>query len=294
MNLNEMHDALTVRLITSEDSVPGGNGMQLYDVMVKADSCEYELDLADTWLTPSRWNTLTRQYLEGNAHDQWLDQISDRLSGPKSHGVSFMRTNSVTPRTTTKGAVTRRWGSCMIGYSFRRYPTPTLVMYSRSTYLGYIGRLDLGVAAKLAQEISRETGIPVSEISFTWYLQQATFHSLRSLPWWYTNDLGKSMLVEKGSPFKAVRDAQKHLLRFIRQDKAGMLYGDEKYATHRVFRMKWHQSTKPEGWGDRFLGEGMIADITTYPRIIHTVLDDLPLLMNYGMEMVEDDEGDEE
>ena len=277
MNLNDLHTKLALQATHSH--LRGGSGTQLYSVAGRADSCEYELDLADVWLTRSRWTMLTRQYLNQGEVESWLSQIESRLTKPTSHGVVFLRSNKVSPRVTAKGDVTRRWGSCMIGFSFRRFPSPHLVMHSRSTYLGYIGRLDLGVAAKLAELAGKRVGLSPGEIGFTWFIDQATLHTLRSLPWWYSNEAATELLRDPFCGLPSVLGARKHLKRFVGQDKAGVKYGDEPYSTYRQFRMKWHAATKEPEFYQKFLGEGSVKRVVKMTRLTHTTLDELPLEM---------------
>lgn len=277
-NLNDLHDDLGMRLLAS--GLRGGGGVQIYDNFLQASTTNYELDLYDTWLTLGRWNTLTRQYINGDSLEIWLDMIENKMKTKSSHGVAFMRTNTVKPRKIEQGPghTTRRWGSCMIGFSFRRFPTPTLTMHSRSTYIGYIGRLDLGVASKLAGMIAERLGLEKDEIAFTWYLEQATLHPIRSLPWWFATPEAHAQLRDPKVTSFAATGSRKMLKKFIEQDKAGMIYGDESYRTYRNGRQKWHQAQKGLGFSAQFYGKGQYENITGPIKVKHTTLDELPFL----------------
>ena len=238
--LSEALEGLTQRVARVNRHVtPGGGGVQAYDVLVTADSLDYNYDLAKSWVTPQRWSMLTKQYLNAGATDQWLDLIQSKMQKRRAHGVAFLRSQIVKPRVTS-GKPARQWGSCMIGWSFRVFPTPTLVMHSRSTYLGFLAPLDLGVAATLGEMAGKEVGLSPEEIGFAWHIDQITFHTFRSMPWWYSSPRRREWLHEGHS--MAAQNANRLLRRFRKMDSEGTPYSAMPYAQERRFRMKWHEA----------------------------------------------------
>ena len=80
-----------------------------------------------------------------------------------------------------------KWGGCLMGVVFRGSikDCPVLTLYSRTTYLGYMGMLDAAIAYLLAKEISN--GKPET-IAFRWYINSMQFHFFKSLPYMFTCD----------------------------------------------------------------------------------------------------------
>ena len=290
-NLADLHDQLTWEAVRS--SHIQGFKQQIYSVVGKAESCSYDLDMADVWLSPPRWNQLTRQYLSQEHVEQWVEYIGKTLRTPRTHGQSFLRTRSVIGRVNQKKKPTRRWGSCMLGYSFARLPEPTLTMHSRATLFGYIAPLDLGVAYKLAELLGNRLEIGVDEIKFTWFLEQGTISFMSSAAWWYTNEEAYAALRNPREKSNGVLAARKMVRRMQNLDREGVLYGDEPYSIRRRARMRWHQNTKPKGYGNQFLGEGQYANVRNLMKpLVHTTIDSLPFHMYQGetdAEVISDD-----
>jgi len=268
-------EGLTQRVARFDAGVtPGGGGVQAYDVLITADRLEYNYDLAKSWVTPQRWSMLTKQYLNAGATDQWLDLIQSKMQKRRAHGVAFLRSQIVKPRVTS-GKPARQWGSCMIGWSFRVFPTPTLVMHSRSTYLGFLAPLDLGVAATLGEMAGKEVGLSPEEIGFAWHLDQVTFHTFRSMPWWYT--CGKKQGWLRGGQSLAAKNARHILQRFRKLDDSFTPYSAMPYAQERRFRMKWHEA---EGIDPTpFLDEGVSKPP---PKNRSRLIKQLPFVMTHG------------
>ena len=238
MNLEKAVENLT--LTTLYDGMAGGGGIQVYDQHVHAERMgDYDLNLADYWVTDKRWAMLTRQYLDKELVEEWLELICAKMPKPRSHGVAFLRSKTVAPRASGK-RTTRQWGSCMIGWSFRRFPTPTITMHSRSTYVGYLAPLDVGVAFKLAEVVGQALGLDHREFAFNWYVEQVTFHQFRSMPWWFLKRFNTSLI---DSDLSSVKRVAKGVHRFRAMDEAGRKYANHGFVSEAMKRVKFHQAT---------------------------------------------------
>lgn len=211
----------------SELSVISGT-VQLHDVILEAGSLAYELDLKDMWVTHRRWTMLTRQYLNEEAMEVWLDQIEKHLKGKRKRGQAFMRSQEVNPHKKEKRQP-RRWGACMIGWSFRNNPKPTLTMHSRTSFVGYTGRLDIAVAHHLGRLIAERLDIAVEDISFVWMLDSAQLHQFRALSWWF-HDPNLLEVPHGGRP--GLKNAQKYYRSYNDLNEKGFRYGDHKFGSH--------------------------------------------------------------
>lgn len=241
-------------LVTSMD-------VQLHDQVVKAKSCEYDHELRHTWVTMSRWTSLVRQYIDPEALDGWLDMIEHKLQG-KKRGLSFMRTKQVALRKNGKGREWRRWGSCMLGFGYRAAPVPTLTLHSRTTYLGYVGEVDLALAHVLAREIGERVGLEPKDIRFVWFIEAAQMHRFKSMAWWFNPENAEDLeRLRKYKPTKKLKDrapglyyAAKNLEEQEKLDADGVLYLDMKFNQQVRVRRRYHTEVFGPEYGLQFEG----------------------------------------
>lgn len=254
--------AADMDMVTSVD-------IQKHNVLGMADSFEWDFDLRDLWLTKSRWTTMIRQYINPVALDYWLNSCEKKLKGRK-RGVSVMRTNEVQQRTNaTRGGgerVWRAWGSCMLAVGYRALPTPQITLHSRTSYLGYIGALDVSVAYHCARLVGERVGLVPEDIQFVWHLEAAQFHGFKSLAYLLDDpeareeflalDVGNDELRDKR--FRREQPglyvSRKWMNSFEKEDGEGKLYGDMNFGQTRRIRKRYH--TEVMGWefGEPFEG----------------------------------------
>lgn len=158
--------------------------VQIHNVIAEAKSMEWDFDLKNMWLTPSRWSMMVKQYLDPEELEAWIGQCTKKI-GVKGRGIAVLRTKVVKPRggaaTGHTNKETRRWGSCMLAISYKAKPQPQITLHSRTSYLGYIGALDLSVAWMCGQYLAREMGIKVEDMSFVWMNEAIQWHNFKSL-----------------------------------------------------------------------------------------------------------------
>lgn len=240
-------------MITSVD-------VAIHDVIGFAHSMEWDFDLKSYWLTPSRWTMMCRQYLDPEELQVWIDRCTSKI-GTKGRGIAVLRTKMVQPRggeaTGHTNKETRRWGSCMLSLSYKALPRPTIALHSRTSYLGYIGALDLTVAWMAAKYLGHEMGMKPEDFAFTWYNEAIQWHNFKSLAHLLNHPntelrsqyrrlmtTPKSKLTEtetyalENSP--AMRMSRDWLMKIRRSDAAGETYGDMTYNTYRRIRRRWH------------------------------------------------------
>lgn len=262
-DITELNNGLTKRLVYArpeELDVMNSMDFQLNQVMVQADSCAYDFALKDIWVTPNRWTSLTKQYLDPFTLEAFLDQIEHKLKGRK-RGIAFMRTNDVKPRgTKTNSKVWRRWGSCMLGIGYTSLPKPQITLHSRTTYLGYIGQLDLALVHVVAREIAARVGLTVDDISFVWHIEGAQFHSFKSLAWFFQDEKDERKLMELPHNDKLKNRApvlylsQKRMMEYQKLDDDGVLYCDMSFSQQLRIRRRWHTEVMGEEYGKPWEG----------------------------------------
>lgn len=281
-DITDLSYGLTSKLVYSRPSdIDFSNSMdfQIHNIVVEAKSCEYEFDLKDVWVTSSRWTSLVRQYIDPEALEVWLDVIERKLKG-KKRGLSFMRTNQVAKRTTSSNNKEWRvWGSCMLGFGYRALPRPQITLHSRTTYLGYIGQLDLALVHVLAREIGKRVGLEPKDISFVWHLEAAQFHSFKSLAWFFQDDDDRDKLENTSHTEKLRKRApvlwqsQKRFQEFLDMDEQGLLYCDMSFSQQLRIRRRYHTEVhgpkygKPWEGGTRLKAAGMAKVAPVLPSI---------------------------
>lgn len=274
-NVTDLHELLchrlafghsnTMDMITSVD-------VQQHNVIGIAEEFDYNWDLKDFWLTSSRWTAMVRQYINPVALDTWLNSIEAKLVGRK-RGVSVMRTNEVHQRQSpTKDGdntrVWRAWGSCMLAIGYRALPRPQITLHSRTSYLGYIGALDLSVAYVCAKLIAERVGLTTSDIQFVWHLEAAQFHGFKSMAYLMQDDARRAefMAIDVGENQRndkilrrrtpAIYISRKWMKSFENEDEQGKLYGDMNFGQTRRIRKRYHTEIRGYHYGEPFEGGG--------------------------------------
>lgn len=276
--MTELHEEMCESLVVAtEDQLDHISfvDVQKHSVLAVADSMEWDFDLKSMWLTKSRWSMMCRQYLDPEELSAWLTVCSNKI-GLGGRGTAMMRTKTVKPR---GGAATghtnresRRWGSCMLSISYKAIPTPTISLHSRTSYLGYIGALDLSVAWMTGRYLASEMGVDVSTFKFVWYNESIQWHNFKSLAFLLSNPQEEmrtfyrrllikpiSKLSEREQGYlensPALSLTRKWLRKVIKEDLEGKTYGDMNYNTYRRIRRRWHtevfgveRAKQFEGW----------------------------------------------
>ena len=336
--MTELHDQMCTALVEAtpdELDVISSVDVQIHNVVAQADSMDWDFDLKNMWLTKSRWSMMLRQYIDPDELEAWIDQVTSKI-GKKGRGIAVMRTKTVKPRggaaTGHTNKETRRWGSCMLAISYKALPQPQITLYSRTSYLGYIGALDLTVAWMIGKTLADSIGIDVKDIRFVWMNEAIQWHNFKSLAFLLNHPDEKRQKkyrrlmmkpdkklkekeLEKLENSPGLQLSRKWLSKVIKEDNEGKTYGDMTYNTYRRIRRRWHtevhgleHAKEFEGWSYYKKGpkEGEKKEFfKAYGPLPHThvsTLDMSPLKMNpealAGMEFdggkgMEDDDDDE-
>lgn len=276
--LTKLHDQLCDALILAPADkldVITSVDVQIHNVIAEAKSMEWDFDLKSMWLTPSRWSMMVNQYIDPEELEAWIGQCTGKI-GLKGRGIAVMRTKNVKPRggaaTGHSNKETRRWGSCMLSISYKALPQPQITLTSRTSYLGYIGALDLSVAWMCGRYLAKEMGVPVETFSFVWMVDAIQWHNFKSLAYLlnHADDQKQAeyqrMLMlspdelsnaEKKQIISApaLKLSRQWLQKVITEDNAGRTYGDMTYNTFRRIVRRFHtevlgyeRAQEFEGW----------------------------------------------
>lgn len=275
--LTELHDQMCSALVeATEDQldVISTVDVQIHNVIAQADSMEWDFDLKNMWLTKSRWSMMVNQYIDADELKAWVDQITSKI-GVKGRGIAMMRTKIVKPRggaaTGHTNKETRRWGACMLAISYKAIPEPQITLYSRTSYLGYIGALDLSVAWMVAKTLGEAMGMKPSDFKFVWMNEAVQWHNFKSLAFLlnhpekkrrkaYRRLLMKPLKKLTEDEIQTLKDSpaltlsRKWLAKVIKEDKDGVTYGDMTYNTYRRIRRRWHTEVHGFEFAEQFEG----------------------------------------
>lgn len=275
--MTELHDMITTSLVeaTAEEvDIVSTVDVQIHNVVAQADSMEWDFDLKNMWLTKSRWSMLVNQYIDAEELEAWINTITSKI-GRNGRGIAMMRTKIVKPRggaaTGHTNKETRRWGSCMLAISYKARPKPQITLYSRTSYLGYIGALDLTVAWMCARYLAKSMGCNVEDFQFVWMNEAVQWHNFKSMAFLLNhpdkkrrkhyrrllmtpaNELSREEILElKASP--GLKLSRKWLKKVIQEDAEGKTYGDMTYNTYRRIRRRWHTEVHGQEFAKQFEG----------------------------------------
>jgi hypothetical protein len=332
--MTELHESMIRSLVhakADELDVISNVDVQIHNVMGYAHSMDWEMDLKTYWLTKSRWSMMVRQYLDPEQLQAWIEQCTTKI-GTKGRGIAVLRTNVVKPRggaaTGHTNKETRRWGSCMLTLSYKAKPKPQITLHSRTSYLGYIGALDLSVAWMAGVYLAKEMGINVSDISFLWYNEAIQWHNFKSMAWLLCNPdpdhrrVYRSLLTQPLSKMSeddklaleqwpAMRMTREWLTKVRVEDKNEKTYGDMTYNTYRRIRRRWHtevlgyeKAQTFEGWSHYKVGpkageeKEYFKAYLPLPSVWITDLDfsaiKMPIGQKYGGDFVAGEDEDED
>lgn len=146
--------------------------------------------------------------------------------------------------------------------TYRAFPQPTVTLYSRTSYLGYIGGLDMLLGHKLvgmAADMIGE-GLAVEDFRFRWHIEVAQFHGFKSMSYLFASGQDKFMRVKEWPVGKIIRhpvDGRKYELpeladlptwklvrgwwkRLHGQDLDGKPYEEMRYGAEKRIRRRYH------------------------------------------------------
>lgn len=248
--------------------------VQQHLVVAEADSMEWDFDLKHSWLTKQRWSMLVRQYIDPQDLEVWIGRITSRI-GVKDRGVAVMRAKVVKPRggeaTGHSNKQTRIWGACMLTFSYKALPKPTITMHSRTSYIGYIGALDMTVAYIIGKYLAQELGISVKDISFVWVNEASQWHFFKSMSYLLNNPdeekakLFRRLLLDPQDTFSreeklmvaehpALLGSRKWIQKVVREDAEGRTYGALTYNTFRRVVRRFHTEVYGFEYAQQFEG----------------------------------------
>lgn len=224
----------------------------LMDVMVLSDTCEFDMNIGrDLWVTPTRWSTLVRQYVDPMRLFEFLEGVQQVTT--YNRGIVAMEFKDV-QRTVVESnarANRRKWGACMRFLTYRAFPKPTISLFSRTSYWGYVGGLDMLLAHKIAamaSDMLTADGLTLKDMQFRWVLDTAQFHGFKSMAYIFESGQDKLMRIKEWPEDKLGPEEEYPTWKLVRnwwrrlhkQDLEGKPYSEMKYGAEKRIRRRYH------------------------------------------------------
>lgn len=230
-----------------------GIGTNLNDVILVADSMEFEFDFQQVWLNRQRWTRLVHEYLDA---DETSDFVRRSRVIYDERGKSGVITN-MPFRGVERTARKHKWGNCLMAATFRGQAgsevQPQLTLHSRVSYNAYMLGLDFCMAHVLAREIVGPSNLDM--VKLVWHLDVMQFHSFKSLPYIYTqpdlfidlrrvlNNNIRGRELRRLPTWRSISRWYEKVLEFEEQGKS---LEDEKYGPFKRIRRRYQEFMRGE------------------------------------------------
>ena len=221
------------------------------DNLLMCKSMEYDFDVGeDLWLTRMRFQKLQRDYLDYDMTEEFMEKVSskkmDRSLAKRGTVLQLpARIHGVVKHGGRKDNYS--WGNCILGWTFRPgIDQPgVLSMHSRTSYISYMGGLDLALAYTLGRKIAEVRGEDVREYGFRWMIDTLQWYSIKSMAYMHAYELIEEIHKKKWDPrqypsVKITRNSYEFLNRRERENNPPK-YGP----THRVWELMFNHRPRP-------------------------------------------------
>lgn len=233
----------------------GSSMTMVYGNMLSCSSMEFDLDVwYDLHLTPSRFPVLQRTYLLPEEYGDFL--VRCKNAAKERGAVTKLHANPHKPRGINRTKKTGNYahGGCIHGWDFRidkGTKRPELAMHSRTSYLPYMGGLDLALSYCIAKEVGAELGFEVEDFAFRWFSSCFSFAHMQSVAF-VQNDpiLLEAIDTPKSWPdgrYPTIKLMRNTLWSFRHKLESGPLPEEEKFAQLMRYRRRWEARVTGEG-----------------------------------------------
>lgn len=224
----------------------GSSETYSYSNLLRAESMSYAFDVGtDLSLNRSRFTTLQRAYLHPFDFEGFMARATKIGARGGTAGRGVLTTMTVRQKEGKKGRYAN--GPCIMGYGFRgghRGPQPTITMHSRTSYLTYMGGMDLALCAVIARYVGEAIDIPPEDFAFEWHADSLCTHNYKQIP---MSMVHHRDLIGKRKTYPSDNHPSLKLLRRewdIMLDKIDTRLEDEKWGAR---RRVWRRYREREG-----------------------------------------------
>jgi hypothetical protein len=126
--------------------------------VLTAEQAFFDFDLGDIGLTQTKWTKFTGQYVDVESLHAWVNNAMN----VKTYDALW--TFKIVPPNFGGQKAVHQWGNCLLAFSFRRKPKPTLTFFTRTQSLGFSGVADYALAHYVAKKLAYRMGIDQRQI----------------------------------------------------------------------------------------------------------------------------------
>lgn len=189
---NLWHESIRECLYRPELITP--NEAIRFDQSLRCSSMTFNFNLNELGLSRRRWSMLVKQYLDLGKTMAFVQKCVEIVKQQSKEGATAcLYTNDVPPKFDK-----HYWGSCIMGFTFHISPDgfPVLTMNSRTSYVSYIGGIDLALARAIMVKTIKylipsgfvgntidETERRLQKVRFIWNVTSLSLPYLKSLPY---------------------------------------------------------------------------------------------------------------
>lgn len=180
-----LRKAVRGHLDVLEPDVIASSETHLRNTVLRAESAELDFDFGkEMFLNRARWTRLVREYVPRDDLHRFMDQCVEIMTDRRRSSTANMLF-----RDPKRYERKHRWGGCLGMAAFTAgnlNDQHTLTLYSRTTYIGYMGLMDICLAHVIIRTICEAADVPLSNIAFQWHIANQQFHYFKSLPHMFT------------------------------------------------------------------------------------------------------------
>jgi len=266
-SMTQLHDTLCQMLLyghrTNYDWVTNTD-VVIEHVMAEAETMEWECDISRYWLPKSRWTMMVRQYLDPEGVREWLTQVKKRAE-VKNANRMVLRTRTVAA-SFRGNATTRSLGSCMLSLSISLQPQPTVLLHSRTGYLGYLSPMDWSVAYHCGRLAAQEIGLNIADFRFVWFVETIQYHRFRTIAYPLGDAVERKRFrtavmqaKEDGTlqDYTALHRNWEQYQKWLKADKEGLSYDTmSPYRSYQRPRKRYHSQVKGVEYARQYADPG--------------------------------------
>jgi hypothetical protein len=135
-------------------------------------------------------------------------------------------------------------------------------MHSRTSYLGYIGALDITLAYCMARMAGERVGLDTEDIQFVWQLEAVQYHPMRGIGFYFHENANAFKGFDPKHPSARERcpgmfHARRWFDKWAELDDNGVMYADMSFNTYARFRRRYHTEILGYDYGEPFEDERM-------------------------------------
>lgn len=250
-------------------------------VFAQADTMNWDCDISRFWIPPQRWTMMINQYLDPKEVKAWVHLIQKRQTkSQRNANRMVLRTRTVAARY-AGNATTRSLGSCMLSISLSLQSVPTILLHSRTAYLGYLTPLDWSVAYHCGRLAAIALGMELTEFRFQWFAETIQYHRFRTIAFALGDDKERARFREAVSQAKedgvlpeyvALHRNWEVFQKWLKADKEGLTYNEmSNYRSSQRPRKRYHSQVRGYDYASQFADPGEKAFPVLKPLDVKTL-----------------------